>query len=96
MYITKANPTGFYEWVVDAGNLFSITDSRTDSIGKIETEVQLSELMDKLSYRERKIVLLHSKSDKTFKQIGKALDISESQVSRIYKKAIDKMKSSLN
>ena len=48
--------------------------------------------MEVLSIRDRKIVVAHSKDDLTFKDIANEFGISESQVSRVYKKAIQKIK----
>ncbi len=48
--------------------------------------------MDALTIRERKVVVNYAQKDMTFSQISTQMGLSESQVSRIYKKAIEKMK----
>ena len=91
-YITKSDPSRMYEWITNAAYLY-LTVNRSQSFEhKIDTGIQLKDAMKKLSSTERKVVIEHSKHDKTFKDIGEEIDLSESQVARIYKKAITKLK----
>ena len=78
--------------VTDAAYILMAIQDRADFENEIETGVQLQEAMKVLSMRERKIVLSHTKDDLTFKQIGELIGVSESQISRIYKKAIEKLR----
>jgi len=94
-YISKSDPSRFYEWMTDAAHIYIMSQDRADFKVQVETGIQLSAAMDALSYRDRKIVISHTKDDQTFKEIGEKLGISESQVSRIYKKAIETMKKSM-
>lgn len=94
-YITKSDPSRFYEWVSDAAHMYLTINDRADFAHEIETGVELTRAMKCLSYRERKIVIAHTKHDLTFRQIGEKLGVSESQISRIYKKAIQKVKKEL-
>jgi RNA polymerase sigma factor (sigma-70 family) len=48
--------------------------------------------MECLNSREIKIVNMHVKEDLTFQQISQQMGISESQISRIYKKSIEKVR----
>ena len=91
-YITKSDPSRFYDWVTDAAHVYMIANDRADVESQVETGVQLAQAMQILSYRERKVVIAHTKKDLTFKEIGEKLGVSESQISRIYKKSIEKMK----
>ena len=91
-YITKSNPTGFYEWVADAAYMVQLSTQSARFEKQIEDGIDLNNLMEVLDYRERKIVLDHTKEDMTFKEIGSSLGVSESQVSRIFKKSLDKMR----
>ncbi len=91
-FITRADPSRLYDWVTDAAYILMAIQDRADFENEIETGVQLQEAMKVLSIRERKIVLSHTKDDLTFKQIGELIGVSESQISRIYKKAIEKLR----
>jgi hypothetical protein len=91
-FITRADPSRLYDWVTDAAYILMAIQDRADFENEIETGVQLQEAMKVLSMRERKIVLSHTKDDLTFKQIGELIGVSESQISRIYKKAIEKLR----
>ncbi|MGE4170359.1 MAG: sigma-70 family RNA polymerase sigma factor [Candidatus Margulisiibacteriota bacterium] len=94
-YISKSDPSRFYDWITDAAYVFTMVNKRADFEQEIETGDQLSQAMQTLTDRERLVVVTHTKDDKTFKQIGDELGISESQISRIYKKALEKMKKRL-
>ena len=82
-YITKTDPSRFYDWITDAAYVFMVINNRADFEHQIETGVQLNQAMKALSYREKTIVISHTKDDQTFKTIGDRLGISESQISRI-------------
>jgi len=95
-YITKSDPTRFYDWITDAAHLFIvINQNKNDFEKELDNKFQLKEILQVLTEREKMVVLTHTKHDKTFLEISKAINVSESQVSRIYKKAIDKIRRSL-
>jgi RNA polymerase sigma factor for flagellar operon FliA len=58
----------------------------------IELKEQLVEALKQLPERERTIVTLYYYEDLTFKEIGKALGISESRVSQIHSEVVERMK----
>lgn len=91
-YVTKSDPSRFYDWITDAAYVYMATNDRADFEHSIETGDQLNRALKILSPREKKVVIDHTKHDLTFKQIGDNLEISESQISRIYKKAIEKIR----
>ena len=91
-YITKSDPTRFYDWVTDAAHLYLDMKKGDSFEQKIETGVQLGAAMEVLTVRERQIVVAHTRKDHTFQMIADDMDLSESQISRIYKKAIEKIK----
>lgn len=95
-YVTKSDPSRFYEWMTDAAHIFTAMNDRADVSSSIETGVQLDQAMSVLTYRERKIVIAHTKQDKTFREISEKVGVSESQVSRIYKRALAKLKKALS
>ena len=94
-HISRSDPSRFYEWVTDAAYLFKAINDRADFEYDIETGDQLNQAMKVLTRRERKIVIDHTKEDLTFKTIGEKIGVSESQVSRIYKAAINKVREGL-
>jgi RNA polymerase sigma factor (sigma-70 family) len=92
-YLTKADPSRLYDWITAATNLYSIINSHlNDFEARVDNGVTLSHAMECLSTREKKIIVDRYKSDKTFKEIGDEIGISESQVTRIYKISIKKLK----
>jgi len=91
-YITRSDPSRFYDWVNEAAQVFMIQDDRADFEHHIETGIQLSQAMAILTEREKHVIIAHSRDDLTFKQIGQNLNVSESQISRIFKKALDKIR----
>ncbi len=52
--------------------------------------------MQVLSEREKLVVISHAKDDLTFKEIGDKINVSESQISRIYKKALEKIRKTVD
>lgn len=95
-YVTKSDPTRLYDWINNAAEVFMMVNDRADFENSIESGIELNNAMKTLTQREQQIVLNHTRKDLTFKQIGDAIGVSESQVSRIYKKSIQKLKKILN
>ena len=95
-YITKANPSKFYDWVSEASYMYMEINESNAFEKKVETGMQLNYLMTHLSKRDRQIVLAYTKEDLTFSQIGKRWDLSESQISRIYKKALKVIRAAID
>ncbi|MBT5855681.1 sigma-70 family RNA polymerase sigma factor [bacterium] len=94
-YISKSDPGRFYDWVTDAAYVF-MSYNTTTMEDEIETDVQLTEAMEILTPREKRIVVAYVKDDQTFQHISKQIKISESQISRIYKKSIEKIQKHLD
>ena len=94
-YITKSDPSRFYEWVSDAAYVYLTVNKRADFEHQIENGLHLKQAMEVLDLREKKIVNAYIRDDLTFQTIGQKLNISESQISRIYKSAILKIKKEL-
>ncbi|MDY2734651.1 RNA polymerase sporulation sigma factor SigF [Intestinibacter sp.] len=64
-----------------------------DQQEKVVDNILLKEVLGKLEKRERQIIMLRYFEDKTQSEIGKMLNISQVQVSRIEKKVLHKLKS---
>ena len=91
-YLTKTDPTRVYEWVVGQAQSYISSRSQRDHVKQYDLKDQLRFAMKELSERERWVIRAHTKQDLTFKVIGEQIGLSESQVSRIYKKAVTKIK----
>ena len=63
-----------------------------DNEEKMINNIQLSEIIEKLDEREKKIVVLRFFRDKTQSEIAKSLGVSQVQVSRLESKIIDKIR----
>lgn len=94
-YVTRSDPARIYDWMTEAAEMYITVEERSDFVYKFDNGDQLNRAMTGLSDRERHVVLQHTRGDLTFKVIGDQMGISESQISRIYKKAIEKLKKEL-
>ncbi|MDR2431520.1 MAG: sigma-70 family RNA polymerase sigma factor [Candidatus Margulisbacteria bacterium] len=91
-YITKSSPTRLYNWVSDASSLYLTIEQDNSFETKIESGVVLNEAIRSLDRKEKFIIISRFKHDKTFKEIGEMIGISESQTTRIYKQVIQKLR----
>ena len=91
-YISKADPTRFYDWVVDAANLYLAVNNDNSHELNIENNTELDRALKKLNEKEKIIIKMYINDDQTFKSISKKIGLSESQISRIYKEAKKKIK----
>lgn len=91
-HLTKSDPTRVYEWVTNEAQNYLSTKKQYDHTKEFDLKDQIQDAMKKLSDRDRYIVYAHIKLDLTFKSIGKKIDLSESQVSRVYKKSMITLK----
>ena len=66
-----------------------------DEQSKIVDKITISEMINKLNYREREIINLRYYNDKTQTQVAKILGISQVHVSRIEKKILSQFKQNL-
>ena len=62
------------------------------SIEEEELKKMLSEAMDLLTEKEKKVILLYYYEDLTLKEISNILEVSESRVSQLHTKALSKMR----
>ncbi len=91
-YLTRTDPSRVYDWILDSASDYLSSKNQLNHVDDIDNDDELNQALSVLSDKERQIVLFHAKMDLTFKDIGKKINLSESQASRIYKKAIDKMR----
>ena len=79
----------------DSGDSMYIMDQISDSSSTDETwveDIALKEAMKRLSEREKKIVLMRYYVGKTQSEIAKEIGISQAQVSRLEKSALERIK----
>jgi RNA polymerase sigma factor FliA len=69
--------------------------SSPDFVEKVENKIFVREIISGLDFKERKIIYLYYFRGKTFKEIGKIMNVTESRVSQIHKKALLTLKRSL-
>ncbi|MBN2073694.1 MAG: sigma-70 family RNA polymerase sigma factor [Actinobacteria bacterium] len=70
--------------------------SPPDFVEKIENRIFIREIISRLSFKERKIIYLYYFRGKTFKEIGDMLNVTESRISQIHKKALLILKKSIS
>ena len=58
----------------------------------VETKKKLIEAIDTLTEKERSVIVLYYYEDMTLKEISMTLEVSESRVSQLHTKALNKMK----
>ena len=95
-YLSKADPSRLYEWVNDQASNYIEYRTPTDHATNFAMQDEIKQAMKELDDRERFIIYAHVKLDLTFKVIGERINLSESQVSRVYKKSITKLKKSID
>ena len=91
-----SDPVSIYEPVYNkSGDTLLLMDQLTDekNTDEIWTEhVALSEAMEKLGEREKRILFLRYYEGKTQTEISKEVGISQAQVSRLEKNAIENIR----
>tara|TARA_Y100000590_G_C15513124_1_gene936151 strand:+ start:109 stop:963 length:855 start_codon:yes stop_codon:yes gene_type:complete len=95
-YISKSDPTRFYDWVTDAAHLYLAINEDNSHESHIENSSELDRALKELNEKEKKIVRLYVTEDLTFSEISSRINLSESQISRIYKQALKKIKNILS
>ncbi len=86
---------GIYEFVTSAANVYMAFNRKTVHHDRVDEIMHIDSAMKGLTDKERSVINGYYKEDKTFKQIGEEIGLSESQVSRIAKEATMKMKKSM-
>ncbi|MBP5625062.1 MAG: FliA/WhiG family RNA polymerase sigma factor [Lachnospiraceae bacterium] len=76
-------------------NLTSHFDGPEEVLEKAELKQQLAASLDTLTEKERKVILLYYYEELTLKEISYVLEVSESRVSQLHTRALQKMKEKL-
>ena len=79
------------------GNQFTTSrfDSPEEYIEKEELKKVLEESLEQLTEKEKKVILLYYYEDLTLKEISNVLEVSESRVSQLHTRALQKMKTKM-
>jgi RNA polymerase sigma factor for flagellar operon FliA len=63
-----------------------------DFIAELEKKISIQKLLMKLKKVERKVIFEYYFEGRTFKEIGQMLNLTESRISQIHKKALARLK----
>ncbi|NQU18075.1 MAG: sigma-70 family RNA polymerase sigma factor [Candidatus Saganbacteria bacterium] len=83
---------GMQEWISSAAHLYLAFNKQIIYHEKMDDTLHIEYAMEILDDKERAVIDGYYKKDKTFKEIGKEIGLSESQVSRICKESTTKMR----
>ena len=86
---------GIYEFISSAANVYMAFNKQTLHHENIDEFMHIDLAMKVLDENEKQVITKYYREDKTFKDIGKEIGLSESQVSRICKTATLKLKKNL-
>ena len=76
-------------------NLTAQFESPEENIEKTELKQMLAEALKMLTEKEQKVVLLYYYEELTLKEISHVLEVSESRVSQLHTRALQKMKTKM-
>ncbi len=79
----------------DTNNLASSFEKPEEALEKEELKKMLAESLQLLTDKERKVILLYYYEELTLKEISNVLEVSESRVSQLHTRALQKMREKL-
>lgn len=86
---------GIYEHIVSAANVYMAFNKKSIAHEEVDKLLHLDSIMKDFDDKAQAVIEGYYKKDKTFKEIGEEIGLSESQVSRICKDATKKLRSLL-
>lgn len=86
---------GLYEFITSAANVYMAFNRKEIVHDEIDKLLHVDEALKNIDKKEKLVIEKYYKDDQTFKEIGKDIGLSESQVSRICKEATLKLKKNL-
>ncbi|OGC03051.1 hypothetical protein A3H38_05075 [candidate division WOR-1 bacterium RIFCSPLOWO2_02_FULL_46_20] len=86
---------GIYEHIIASANVYMAFNKKSIAHEEIDKTLHLDSAMKDFEEKEKAVIEKYYKEDKTFKEIGAEIGLSESQVSRICKDATVKLKKAL-
>ena len=84
--------SGMYEWINSAAYVYMAFNREAIVSDQVDDLLHVDSALKVLTDKEKSVVERYYKNDKTFKEIGEEIGLSESQVSRICKEATRKMR----
>ena len=78
--------------VISESSTVSRYELPEEAVEKEELKVVLQDALTQLTEKERQVVLMYYYEDMTLKEISNVLEVSESRVSQLHTKALNKMK----
>ena len=79
----------------DSNNRSSSFVKPEEAMEKEELKKMLAESLEKLTDKEKKVILLYYYEELTLKEIAEVLEVSESRVSQLHTRALQKMREKL-
>ena len=86
---------GLYEFITSAANVYMAFNRKEIVHDEIDKFLHVDSAMKDFSDKEKAVIRGYYQNDRTFKEIGKEIGLSESQVSRICKDATLRLKKAL-
>ena len=86
---------GLYEYITSAANVYMAFNRKEIVHEEVDKLLHLDLALKDFSEKEKAVIEGYYKRDRTFKEIGKDINLSESQVSRICKEATLRLKKQL-
>ncbi|MFA6549259.1 MAG: sigma-70 family RNA polymerase sigma factor [Candidatus Margulisiibacteriota bacterium] len=83
---------GLYEYITSAANVYMAFTRKEIAHEEIDKNMNFESVLQDFSDKEKAVIEGYYRNDKTFKEIGGEINLSESQVSRICKEATVKLK----
>jgi RNA polymerase sigma factor (sigma-70 family) len=83
---------GLYEYITSAANVYMAFNRKEIAHEEIDKAMNFESVLQDFSDKEKAVIEGYYRNDKTFKEIGGEINLSESQVSRICKDATVKLK----
>ena len=84
--------SGMYEWINSAAYVYMAFNREAIVSDQVDDLLHVDSALKVLTDKEKRVVERYYRNDKTFKEIGEEIGLSESQVSRICKEATRKMR----
>jgi len=84
--------SGMYEWINSAAYVYMAFNREAIVSDQVDDLLHVDSALKVLTDKEKTVVEKYYKNDRTFKEIGAEIGLSESQVSRICKEATRKMR----
>jgi RNA polymerase sigma factor (sigma-70 family) len=87
---------GMFDYITQTAHVYlAFNKEHVQDHSDLEETIQVDKAMEGLNENEKVVIKEYFTADKTFKEIGKVINLSESQVSRICKTATTKIRDAM-